>query len=56
MPILLAGGGGLSLMPGRHLVHANQPSVGRLFVSILQTFGLSDARFGDDGEGPLAGL
>lgn len=56
MPILLAGGGALSLMPGRHLVHANQPSVGRLFVSILQTFGLSDARFGDDGESPLAGL
>jgi hypothetical protein len=56
MPILLAGGSGLSLTPGRHLVHTGQPSVGQLFVSILQAFGLDDARFGDDGEGALAGL
>jgi hypothetical protein len=30
--------------------------VGKLFVSILQAFGLDDTRFGDDGEGALAGL
>jgi hypothetical protein len=30
--------------------------VGKLFVSILQAFGLSDTTFGDDGDGPLPGV
>jgi hypothetical protein len=56
MPILLAGSGGGAFAPGRHQRFAGQPSVGRLFVSILQAFGLGDTMFGDDGDGPLAGL
>jgi hypothetical protein len=56
MPILLAGKGGGAFTPGRHLVFEDEPSVGNLFVSILQAFGLSDSAFGDDGSEPLAGL
>jgi hypothetical protein len=56
MPILLAGKGGGAFTPGRHLVFEDEPSVGNLFVSILQAFGMGDSAFGDDGTEPLAGL
>jgi len=56
MPILLAGKGGGAFTPGRHLVFDDEPSVGSLFVSIAQAFGMTDGAFGDDGMGPLAGL
>lgn len=56
MPILLAGKGGGAFMPGRHVVFNDEPSVGNLFVSILQAFGMTDTTFGDDGTGPLSGL
>jgi hypothetical protein len=56
MPILLAGRAGGVLTPGRHLKYEQQPSVGKLFASLLAGFGLPDARFGDDGEGPLPDL
>jgi len=53
MPILLAGKGGGAFTPGRHVVFNDQPSVGNLFVSILQAFGMNDSAFGDDGMAPL---
>jgi hypothetical protein len=56
MPILLAGAAGGAFKPGKHITFANEPSVGKLFVSILQAFGLPDTRFGDATDGPLAGL
>jgi hypothetical protein len=56
MPILLAGGGSGAFNPGRHVRFSGGPSVGNLFVSILQAFGLSDTTFGDDGDATLAGL
>jgi hypothetical protein len=62
MPILLAGAAGGAFKPGRHIVfgspkdQAKQPSVGKLFVSILNAMGVSATKFGDDGDGPLAGL
>ncbi len=56
MPILLAGKGGGAFTPGRHVVFDSEPSVGNLFVSILQAFGMPDTTFGDDGTGPLSGL
>jgi Protein of unknown function (DUF1552) len=56
MPILLAGSGNGAFTPGRHQTFANRPSVGNLFVSILQAFGLPDTTFGDNGNGTLAGL
>ena len=56
MPILLAGGASGAFNPGRHVRFDNGESVGNLFVSILQAFGLHDTTFGDDGSAPLAGL
>ena len=55
MPILLAGGASGNITPGRHVRYTDQSSVGKLFVSLLQAFGLSDTAFGD-GQGPLPGL
>ena len=62
MPIVLAGRAGGALHPGRHISfagpreQAKQPSVGKLFVSILSALGMSVTKFGDDGDGPLSGL
>lgn len=56
MPILLAGKGNGAFTPGRHVVFDGEPSVGNLFVSILNAFGMDDATFGDDGMGPLSGV
>jgi len=56
MPILLAGKGGGAFTPGRHVMFEDEPSVGNLFVSIAQAFGMSDSAFGDDGMSPLTGL
>lgn len=54
LPILLAGGG---YKHGRHVagdVNHHTP-LGKLFVSMLQRFGVDTARFGS-GEGPIDGL
>jgi hypothetical protein len=56
MPILLAGAGSGAFTPGRHITFPGEQSVGNLFVSILQAFGLPDTTFGDDGSGTLSGL
>lgn len=56
LPVLLAGRGGGSIRPGRHVSYGEEPSVGSLYVSLLRAFGVSADRFGDDGEGPLPGL
>lgn len=55
LPILLAGGDDL-WGGGRHLVYATGTPLARLYVSILQGLGLPDREFGEDGDGPLAGL
>lgn len=55
MPILLAGGAGGAFTQGKHIAFPSEPSVGNLFVSILQAFGLPDTSFGD-GTAPLSGL
>jgi hypothetical protein len=62
MPIVLAGRAGGALHPGRHIAFGSakerdkQPSVGKLFVSILSALGMPVTKFGDDGDGPLSGL
>jgi hypothetical protein len=55
MPILLAGSAGGKLKAGRHMVYDDERSVGSLFVSILQAFGLNQASFGD-ADSALPGL
>ncbi|MEJ7727970.1 MAG: DUF1552 domain-containing protein [Polyangiaceae bacterium] len=47
MPILLAGTGGGLIKSGRHLSFEGQQSVGKLFLSMLQTVGVTDDSFGD---------
>jgi hypothetical protein len=55
MPILLAGSASGQFTPGRHVKYADDQSIGKLFVSILQALGVPDTTFGDANE-PLSGL
>jgi hypothetical protein len=55
MPVLLAGSGAGAIATGRHLVFPDEPSVAKLFVSMLQATGVEIDAFGD-ATGPLAGL
>lgn len=55
LPVLVAGGLGGAVKPGRHLIQTDVP-MGNLFTSILQAVGVKVSRFGDDGTGPLTGL
>jgi hypothetical protein len=52
MPILLAGRGGGDIVSGRHLVFQDEPSVAKLFISMLQNVGAPVNEFGD-GSGAL---
>lgn len=56
LPVLLAGSAGGAIVPGLHLVYETGTPYARLLVSILQALGVDEARFGDDGDGPLDGL
>lgn len=56
MPIILAGGGGGTVKTGRHIVYKNEEKVSNLFISMLSAFGVQLDSFGEDGDGPLAGL
>jgi len=47
MPILLAGTAGGLIKSGRHLSFDGEQSVGKLFLSMLQTVGVTDDTFGD---------
>ena len=55
-PIILAGGGGGQITPGRHLVYENQEPVADLHIGLLQALGAQAISFGENGTGPLAGL
>lgn len=55
MPILLAGSAGGAIQTGRHVVFEGEPSVAKLFVSMLNAVGVDANDFGDD-SGPLANL
>lgn len=48
MPILLAGSAGGEIQTGRHLVYEGEPSVAKLFVSMLNATGVEAEAFGDD--------
>jgi hypothetical protein len=55
LPIILAGQAGGTLKSGRHLRYANDTPLANLFVSMLNTMGVQDAKFGDS-TGQLPGL
>lgn len=56
LPVLLAGRGGGAVSPGRHIAYPQSTPIANLFVSMLQSVGVSTSSFGDDGNGPLSGL
>ena len=53
LPVLLAGRGGGSIVPGRHLLHDGVP-MSNLFLSMLQELGVPVTAFGDDSNGTIA--
>lgn len=55
LPILLAGGRGLGLTPGRHLRFPRDTPLCNLYLSLLQRVGVRQQAFGDS-TGPLHGL
>jgi hypothetical protein len=55
LPLLLAGRGGGTIQPGRHLRYAAETPMANLLVSILQRAGAKVERFGDS-TGALRGL
>lgn len=56
MPVLLAGGLGGKIKPGRHIVYDDAPPVANLFISIMNAVGVGATTFGDNGTGPITGL
>lgn len=56
LPVLLAGGGGGMVTPGRHVSYPGNTPIANLFVSILQGMGVATSTFGDDGTAPLPNL
>ncbi|MFO0616908.1 MAG: DUF1552 domain-containing protein [Polyangiaceae bacterium] len=55
MPILLAGGSGGAVTPGRHLVYDESVSVGQLYISMLHAMQVDASTFGD-ASAPLPNL
>ncbi len=55
MPVLLGGRAGGAFKTGRHM-KADGRQIGDLFITILQAFGIEQAKFGEWGTKPLAGL
>lgn len=55
LPILLAGRGGGSINPGRHVRYEGD-ALSNLYIAMLQGLGVDIDEFGDDGTGPISGL
>ena len=55
LPILVAGKGGGTLKPGRHVRHPQETPLTNLWLSLLARVGVSAESFGDS-TGPLGGL
>ena len=53
LPLILAGGGGGALTPGRYVKHKSKP-LASLFVKMANSFGIDDLKSFGDSVGPLA--
>lgn len=53
LPVIVAGGAGGALTPGRHLVFNNQPHKSDLFLTLLQSVGVNVSKFGADSTSAL---
>jgi len=47
LPVLLAGGGGGTIRPGRHVRYAKETPMANLYISMLERMGAPTERFGD---------
>lgn len=56
MPVLLAGAGGGTVTPGRHIRYGAEEPIADLFIAMLSSFGVELDAFGEDGTQPLDGL
>ncbi len=48
LPVIVAGGAGGALTPGKHLVFTNQPHKSDLFLTLLHSVGVNVTKFGAD--------
>lgn len=53
LPVVIAGGGGGTIVQGVHTRFTTGTPLANLFLSFLQALGAPQARFGDDGTAPL---
>ena len=56
LPVLLAGRGGGTLQPGRHIQFGNNMPIANLYLTLMQNMGMDIQAFGDDGVAALTGL
>jgi hypothetical protein len=56
LPVLLAGRGGGTLQPGRHIQYGNNMPIANLYLTLMQNMGMDIQSFGDDGVAALTGL
>ena len=56
LPVLLAGGGGGAVGPGRHVVYPRRTPIANLLISMANAAGVPMSSFGTDGTEPLGGL
>lgn len=56
LPVLLAGKGGGTLQPGRHLQFGNNMPIANLYLTLMQKMGMNVSSFGDDGNNALTEL
>ncbi len=56
LPIVVAGGGGGTIITGTHRKYTTGPPMADLYIALAGGLGLPLATFGDDGTKPLAGV
>ncbi len=56
LPIIVAGGAGGALKPGKHIIYTSQASKADLFITLMRSVGVDVAKFGGDGDVALSGL
>lgn len=53
LPVIVAGGGGGAVLPGRHIALPAGTPMANLFLTMLQAAGVPESSFGQDSTGPL---
>ncbi len=53
LPVLLAGGGGGTVISGRHILYPDDEPLANLYIAMLASVGVQVDRFGEDGTRPI---